>query len=54
MVAAALDVLEREHPALTAVVTQREPETALDYWLRTALRERYDGALAEPVPEWLL
>ncbi len=31
----------------------REPETALDYWLRTTLRDRYDATISEPVPELL-
>lgn len=31
----------------------REPETALDYWLRTALRDRYGEAVREPMPEVL-
>ena len=50
---AALDVLEREHPALTAVVTQREPETALhetfarDFDL--VIAEEYPGHAAPPL-----
>jgi DNA-binding transcriptional LysR family regulator len=43
---AALDVLEREHPALTAVVTQREPETALH---ETFARD-FDLVIAEEYP----
>ncbi len=50
---AALDVLEREHPALTAIVTQREPETALhetharDFDL--VIAEEYPGHAAPPL-----
>jgi DNA-binding transcriptional LysR family regulator len=43
---AALDVLEREHPALAAVVTQREPETALH---ETFARD-FDLVIAEEYP----
>ncbi len=43
---AALDVLEREHPALTAIVTQREPETALH---ETFARD-FDLVIAEEYP----
>jgi DNA-binding transcriptional LysR family regulator len=43
---AALDVLEREHPSLTAVVTQREPETALH---ETFARD-FDLVIAEEYP----
>jgi DNA-binding transcriptional LysR family regulator len=43
---AALDVLEREHPALTVVVTQREPETALH---ETFARD-FDLVIAEEYP----
>ncbi len=43
---AALDVLEREHPELTAVVTQREPETALH---ETFARD-FDLVIAEEYP----
>jgi len=43
---AALDVLEHEHPALTAVVTQREPETALH---ETFARD-FDLVIAEEYP----
>jgi len=52
---AALDVLEREHPALTAIVTQREPETALhetfarDFDL--VIAEEYPGHAAPRLPE---
>lgn len=42
----ALDVLGREHPALTAVVTQREPETALH---ETFARD-FDLVIAEEYP----
>jgi len=41
-----LDVLEREHPALSAVVTQREPETALH---ETFARD-FDLVIAEEYP----
>jgi DNA-binding transcriptional LysR family regulator len=44
---AALDVLEREHPSLTAVVTQREPETALH---ETFARD-FDLVIAEEYPD---
>lgn len=42
----ALDVLEREHPELVAVVTQREPETALH---ETFARD-FDLVIAEEYP----
>jgi DNA-binding transcriptional LysR family regulator len=42
----ALDVLGREHPALTAIVTQREPETALH---ETFARD-FDLVIAEEYP----
>lgn len=42
----ALDVLEREHPDLTAIVTQREPETALH---ETFARD-FDLVIAEEYP----
>lgn len=41
-----LDVLEREHPALSAIVTQREPETALH---ETFARD-FDLVIAEEYP----
>src|SRR5690606_22396891 len=44
---AALDVLEREHPSLTVVVTQREPETALH---ETFARD-FDLVIAEEYPD---
>src|SRR5690606_34383127 len=43
---AVLDVLEREHPSLTVVVTQREPETALH---ETFARD-FDLVIAEEYP----
>jgi DNA-binding transcriptional LysR family regulator len=43
----ALDVLEREHPSLTVVVTQREPETALH---ETFARD-FDLVIAEEYPD---
>ncbi|WP_395638640.1 LysR family transcriptional regulator [Pseudolysinimonas sp.] len=42
----ALDVLERDHPGLTAIVTQREPETALH---ETYARD-FDLVIAEEYP----
>jgi DNA-binding transcriptional LysR family regulator len=44
---AVLDVLEREHPSLTVVVTQREPETALH---ETFARD-FDLVIAEEYPD---
>jgi DNA-binding transcriptional LysR family regulator len=44
---AALDVLEPEHPSLTVVVTQREPETALH---ETFARD-FDLVIAEEYPD---
>ena len=33
------------------MTSRREPETALEYWLRMDLRERYDNTIVEVIPD---